>query len=150
MDYLLEAYKEALKAYKKDEVPVGCVIVHNNKIIARAHNLKEKTKNALNHAELICIKRASKKLKSWRLDDCEMYVTLEPCQMCTGALIQARIKKVYYGITEPRSGCLGGFIDLTSYKFNHYVESINLNDEKSQKIISEFFKKKRIKQKENE
>lgn len=150
MDYFFEAYKEALKAYKKDEVPVGCVIVYNNKIIARAHNIKEKTKNALNHAELICIKKASKKLKSWRLDECVMYVTLEPCPMCTGALIQSRMKKVFYGAKEPKSGCLGGFIDLNNYKFNHYVESTFLDDEKCQKIMSDFFKQKRIKQKENE
>lgn len=149
MDYLNEAYKEALKAYKKDEVPVGCVIVLDDKIIARAYNKRNKKNNPILHAEMICIQRASKKLKSWRLEDCIMYVTLEPCQMCTGAIIQSRIKKVYYGAVEPKSGCMGGFIDLTEYKFNHKVEVELLNDEKCIKIMSDFFKEKRIEKTKN-
>lgn len=145
MDYLSEAYKEALKAYKRNEVPVGCIIVHNNKIIARAFNKRHNTKNPIAHAEMICIRKASKKLKSWRLDECIMYVTLEPCQMCTGAIIQSKIKKVYYGVAEPKTGCMGGFIDLTNYKFNHTVEKENINDERCIKIIQDFFKERRIK-----
>ena len=91
--YMKQALKQAKKAYEKEEIPVGAVIVKNNKIIARAYNKKEETNNSINHAEIIAIQKASKKLGSWRLTDCEMYVTLEPCSMCAGALIQARIKK---------------------------------------------------------
>ena len=96
--YMKEAIKEAKKASQKLEVPVGCVIVHNEKIIARAHNQKETKQDTTKHAEIIAIQKASKKLEAWRLLDCEMYVTLEPCSMCAGAIIQARIKKVHIGV----------------------------------------------------
>jgi len=97
VNYLEEALSLAEKAFKRGEVPIGAVIVRNNKIIARAYNQRERKQNALYHAEILAINKACKKLKSWRLDDCEMYVTLEPCQMCMGAIINARLKNVYFG-----------------------------------------------------
>ena len=110
-----EALKEAQKAYKKEEVPVGAIIVKNGKIIARAHNIKETKKNAVGHAEILAIEKACKKLKAWRLLDCEMYVTLEPCSMCAGALINSRIKKVYIGADDPKTGACGSVLNLLKY-----------------------------------
>ena len=105
--YMKEAIKEAKKAAKKLEVPVGCIIVKNGEIIARAHNIKETKQDTTKHAEIIAIQKASKKLGEWRLLDCEMYVTLEPCSMCAGAMIQARIKKVYIGAKDEKTGACG-------------------------------------------
>ena len=105
--FMKEAIKEAKKAYEKEEVPVGAVIVKDGKIIARAHNLKETKIDTTCHAEILAIKKASKKLNSWRLENCEMYVTLEPCSMCAGALIQSRIKKVYIGTMDYKTGACG-------------------------------------------
>ena len=102
--FMKAALKEAQKAYDKLEVPVGCVIVKDNKIIARAHNLKETKTDTTKHAEILAIQKASKKLKSWRLTDCDMYVTLEPCSMCAGAIIQSRLNKVYYGAYDEKTG----------------------------------------------
>ena len=101
--YMSQALKEAKKAYEKDEIPVGAIIVKNNKIIARAHNLKESKENAICHAEILAIQKACKKLNSWRLNDCQMYVTLEPCSMCAGALINSRIDKVYIGTLDKKT-----------------------------------------------
>ena len=101
--FMKEALKEAQKAYEKKEIPVGAVIVKNHKIIARAHNLKENKKMATGHAEILAIQKACKKLKAWRLTDCEIYVTLEPCAMCAGAIIQARIQKLYIGTLDPKT-----------------------------------------------
>ena len=106
MNYMNEAYKEAMKALKIDEVPVGAVIVKNERIIARGFNKKESNNNVLGHAELVALSKACKKLNSWRLNDCEIYVTLEPCSMCLSALIHARIAKIYYGCKDPKSGKL--------------------------------------------
>ena len=118
-----EALKEARKAYKKDEVPVGAVIVKDGEIIARAHNVKEQKKDTTKHAEIIAIQKASKKLESWRLENCTMYVTLEPCAMCTGAMIQARLKKVVIGTMDEKTGACGSVLNLLEdYKFNHVVE----------------------------
>jgi tRNA(adenine34) deaminase len=103
-EFMKEAFKEAQKAYKKDEVPVGAVIVKDGKIIARGYNQKEKCKNAIKHAEIIAIEKACEKLKNWHLEGCELYVTLEPCLMCCGAIIQSRIKKLYYGVKSERFG----------------------------------------------
>ena len=125
--YLKEAYKEAQKALDKNEVPVGAVIVKEDKIIARAHNIKEIKQNALAHAEIICINKACKKLKNWRLDDCEMYVTLEPCSMCKGAIKQSRIKKVYYGAEDKKAVCN----EENIYEF--------MDDEKCASILKDFF-----------
>lgn len=102
--YLKEALKEAKKAYEKDEVPVGAIIVKEDKIIARAHNLRETKNNALAHAEIMCINKACKKLGTWRLEGCKMYITLEPCQMCLGAIKQARINEVYVGALDDKNG----------------------------------------------
>ena len=121
--FMKEALKEAKKAYDKLEVPVGAVIVKNGKIIARGYNQKETKKDTIKHAEIIAIEKASKKLDSWRLNDCEMYVTLEPCPMCAGAIINSRIKKIYIGTLDEKTGAVGSVLDLFSdYTFNHKVE----------------------------
>lgn len=137
-----QALKEAQKAFNKEEVPIGVVIVKDGKIIARAHNLKESKKDTTYHAEIIAIKKASKKLESWRLTDCEMYTTLEPCPMCAGAIIQARIKKIYIGTMDEKTGAAGSVLDLfNDYKFNHTVSvEKGLLKEECQKILKDFFK----------
>lgn len=137
-----EAIKEAKKAFEKEEVPVGAVIVKNNKIIARAHNTKESKKDATGHAEILAIKKACKKLDAWRLLDCEMYVTLEPCSMCAGALINSRIKKLYIGTDDNKTGACGSVLNLLEdYKFNHKieVEKYILKDE-CEGLLKKFFK----------
>lgn len=148
--YMKAALKEAQKAYDKGEIPVGAVIVKDDKIIARAHNLKELKNDTTKHAEILAIQKASKKLKSWRLENCEMYVTLEPCSMCAGALIQSRIKKVYIGTMDYKTGACGSVLNLLNdFKFNHYVEIENgiLKDE-CENILKKFFKELRISKKE--
>lgn len=141
------ALKEAKKAYDKGEVPVGAVIVKNGEVISRAHNLKEIKNDTTNHAELLAIKKASKKLNSWRLTDCEMYVTLEPCSMCAGALIQSRIKKVYIGAMDYKTGACGSVLNLLNdYKFNHKIEvQTEVMKEECENIIKSFFKELRSK-----
>ena len=121
--FMKEALKEAKKAYEKLEVPVGAVIVKDGKIIARGHNLKETKKDTTRHAEIIAIEKASKKLGAWRLLDCEMYVTLEPCPMCAGAIINSRISKIYIGTDDEKTGACGSKLNLLEdYKFNHNVQ----------------------------
>lgn len=145
MDFMKEAYKEAIKAGQKDEVPVGAVIVKDGKIVARAHNKKEKNNNPMGHAEIECIKKACKKLDDWYLKDCELYVTLEPCVMCVGAIINARIEKVYYGVRDLKAGALGGLFNLLEQKgFNHYFEYECVNREECGKILKDYFKSKRV------
>ena len=143
--FMQEALKEAKKADEKLEVPVGCVIVKDGKIIARAHNLKETKADTTKHAEIIAIQKASKKLEAWRLLDCEMYVTLEPCPMCAGAIIQSRIKKVYIGAMDEKTGACGSVLNLfEDYKFNHNVEvETGIKKEECEKVLKEFFKKLR-------
>lgn len=142
-EFINEAFKEAQKAYKRDEVPVGAVIVKNGKIIARGYNQKEKSKNAIKHAEIIAIEKACKKLKNWHLDGCELYVTLEPCLMCCGAIIQSRIKKIYYGVKSDRFGYVES-VDKLFNKNTHVMEEVkNLKHEDSLKILQNFFKNKR-------
>ena len=140
--FMKEALKEAKKAYDKLEVPVGAVIVKDGEIIARAHNLKETKFDTTNHAEIIAIQKASKKLKSWRLLDCEMYVTLEPCSMCAGAIINSRIKKVYIGANDEKTGAVGSVLNLfEDYKFNHNVEfEKGILKEDCENILKDFFK----------
>jgi len=139
--FMKEALKEAEKAYEKEEIPVGAIIVKDGKIIARAHNLKETRKSALEHAEILAIRKASKKLKSWRLLDCEMYVTLEPCTMCMGAIILSRIKKVYIGALDEKTGACGSFINLQEHKYNHEVEiETGILKEECEYILKDFFK----------
>ncbi len=141
-DYMKIALKEAEKAYNELEVPVGAIIVKEGKIIARAYNEKEKKHDTTKHAEILAIQKASKKLKSWRLNDCDMYVTLEPCSMCAGALIQSRIRKVYIGTMDEKTGSCGSVLNLLEdYKFNHKVEvEYNVCKEECEKILKDFFK----------
>lgn len=143
--YMKEALKEAKKAYEKLEIPVGAIIVKNGKIIARAYNIKEEKRDTTKHAEIIAIQKASKKLDSWRLTDCEMYVTLEPCSMCAGALIQSRIKKVYIGAMDDKTGACGSVLNLLEdYKFNHVVEVERyICEEDCKRILKDFFKELR-------
>ena len=143
--FMKAALKEAKKAYDKLEVPVGAVIVKDRKIIARAHNLKETKNDTTKHAEILAIQKASKKLNSWRLIDCEMYVTLEPCSMCAGALINSRIKKVYIGASDQKTGAVGSVFNLLEdYTFNHKVEyEKGVMQEECENILKEFFKKLR-------
>ncbi len=143
--FMIEALKEAKKAYKKLEIPVGAIIVKDGKIISRAHNVKEERNDTTKHAEIIAIQKASKKLENWRLNDCEMYVTLEPCAMCAGAIIQARIKKVYIGTMDEKTGACGSVLNLLQdYKFNHIVEfEKGVLKEKSEKLLKDFFKELR-------
>ena len=140
--FMKEALKEAKKAYDKLEVQVGAIIVKDGKIIARGHNLKETKFDTTNHAEIIAIQKASKKLKSWRLLDCEMYVTLEPCSMCAGAIINSRIKKVYIGANDEKTGAVGSVLNLfEDYKFNHNVEfEKGILKEDCENILKDFFK----------
>lgn len=139
------ALKEAKKAFNLDEVPVGCVIVKDNQVIAKAHNLVESKQSALSHAEMIAIQKATKKIGSWRLEDCDLYVTLEPCVMCGGAIINSRISKVYYGAIEPKFGAHQSKANVFSLSLNHKVEVISgiLKQEASQ-MMKEFFKAIRI------
>lgn len=143
--FMKQAIKEAEKAYKKLEVPVGAVIVKEGKIIARAHNQKETKTDTTKHAEILAIQKASKKLKSWRLIDCEMYVTLEPCTMCAGAIINSRIKKVYIGATDEKTGAVGSVLNLfDDYTFNHKVESeTGILKTQCEDILKIFFKELR-------
>lgn len=143
--FMQEALKEAKKAEEKLEVPVGCVIVKDGKIIARAHNLKETKTDTTKHAEIMAIQKASKKLKAWRLLDCDMYVTLEPCSMCAGAMIQSRIRKVYIGAMDKKTGACGSVLNLLQdYPFNHTIEvETGVEKEKCEEILKEFFKKLR-------
>lgn len=138
--YMKEALKEAEKALEKEEVPVGAIIVKDGKIISRAHNQKETKADATSHAEILAIKKACKKLNSWRLIGCEMYVTLEPCSMCMGALINSRIKKLYIGTEDLKTGACGSVLNLLDYKFNHKIEvEKNILKKECEKILKEFF-----------
>ncbi len=148
--YMKAALREAKKAYQLDEVPIGCVIVQNDKIIARGYNRRNTDKNTLAHAELSAIKKASKKTGDWRLEDCTMYVTLEPCQMCAGAIVQSRLGKVVIGSMNPKAGCAGSVINLLQMKqFNHQVEmETGVLDEECSKMLSGFFLELREKKKQ--
>ena len=140
-----QAIKQALKGQALDEVPIGAVIVKDGKVIARGHNLMEKTQIATAHAEIVAINKACKKLGSWRLDDCQMYVTLEPCPMCAGAIVNARIEKVYFGAYEPKSGSASSKFDILSNSgLNHTTifEGGVLQDECSH-LLKNYFKGKR-------
>ena len=142
--YIKLAIKEAYKARDKDEVPIGCVIVKYDKVISRGHNLRETKQDVTKHAEIVAIEKACKKLGSWRLVDCEIYVTLEPCVMCAGAIYQARIKKVVFGADDPKGGALGGNFNLFEQKLNHYSEVVKgVLKEECSNILSNYFKEKR-------
>lgn len=143
--YMREAIKQAKKAYAIGEVPIGCVIVYEGKIIGRGYNRRTIDKNPLAHAELIAIKKASKKMGDWRLEDCTLYVTLEPCQMCSGAIVQARMKKVVVGCMNPKAGCAGSILNLLQVEqFNHQVEmETGVLQEECSLMMKNFFKELR-------
>lgn len=147
--FMKQALREANKAFAKEEVPVGCVIVKDGKIISRGHNLRETKNSSLGHAEIIAIDKACKKLKNFRLEGCDMYVTLEPCLMCSGAIVQSRIRKVFFGANDPKYGAVESVARAFDIKANHTVEYTSgiLSDECSD-IIKTFFKDLRYKNKE--
>ena len=148
--YMKAAIREAQKAYALDEVPIGCVIVQNGKIIARGYNRRNTDKNTLAHAEMSAIKKASKKTGDWRLEDCTLYVTLEPCQMCAGAIVQSRLGRVVIGSMNPKAGCAGSVINLLQMKqFNHQVEMMTgVLEEECSTMLSTFFQELREKKKQ--
>lgn len=142
--FMSEALTEAYIAFNKGEVPVGAVIVKDGEIIARGHNQREEKQNALSHAEIECINEACKKLGSWRLDGCKMYVTLEPCPMCTGAIINSRIETVVFGAYDSAAGCMDSVINLCDYPFNHKAEIYGgIMEDECREILENFFKKLR-------
>ena len=142
--FMTEALKEAKKSYDKNETPIGAVVVYDNKIIARAHNLRESKNDSTCHAEVLAIKKACKKIGSWRLENCDIYVTLEPCVMCAGDMIQSRVRKCYYGAKNERFGVHAGPINLFDVEFNHKVEiEGGILKEECSTLISDFFKKLR-------
>lgn len=144
-----EALKQAKKAYALGEVPIGCVIVYEDKIIARGYNRRNTDKNTLAHAEITAINRASKKLGDWRLEGCTLYVTLEPCQMCSGAIIQSRITNVVMGCMNPKAGCGGSILNILEMpEFNHQANVIRgVMEEECSQILQEFFKELRVRNK---
>ncbi len=143
MDWMNVAFEQAKKAYKKQDVPVGAVIVKNNKIISKAYNKKERANNAIKHAEIIAIEKACKKLKTWHLDDCILYVTLEPCMMCTGAIVQSRIKKIIYASENPNHGFLKSNYNINNI-YNITIEKANItSSNKSTELLKTFFQEQR-------
>jgi tRNA(adenine34) deaminase len=147
--YMKAAMLQAKKAYALQEVPIGCVIVRDGKIIARGYNRRNTDKNALAHAEMAAIRRASKKTGDWRLEDCTMYVTLEPCQMCAGAIVQARMQRVVIATMNPKAGCAGSIFNLLQVEaFNHQVEiTRGVLEEECSLFLSQFFRELRGKKK---
>ena len=149
--YMKAALREAKKAYRLDEVPIGCVIVQHDKIIARGYNRRNTDKNTLAHAELTAIRKAGKKTGDWRLEDCSIYITLEPCQMCAGAIVQARIREVVIGAMNPKAGCAGSVLNLLQEpRFNHQTEIIKgVLEEECSGMLKQFFAELREKRKGN-
>ncbi|MDE7185493.1 MAG: tRNA adenosine(34) deaminase TadA [Lachnospiraceae bacterium] len=147
--YMREAFKQAKKAYSLGEVPIGCVIVHDGKIIGRGYNRRNTDKSTLSHAEIIAIKKASKVIGDWRLEECTLYVTLEPCQMCAGAIVQARIPKVVMACMNPKAGCAGSILNILAMPaFNHQVETVRgILEEECAELLKNFFKELRIRNK---
>lgn len=148
--FMKAALKEAKKAWSIDEVPIGCVIVQNDKIIARGYNRRNIDKNTLAHAELTAIRKASRKTGDWRLEDCTMYITLEPCQMCAGAIVQSRMKKVVIGAMNPKAGCAGSVLNLLQMaQFNHQVEIVHgIMEAECAEMLSSFFSNLRVRKNE--
>ncbi len=143
--FMKEAIRQAKKAYQLMEVPIGCVIVYEGKIIARGYNRRNTDKNTTSHAEMNAIRKASKKLGDWRLEGCTLYVTLEPCQMCAGAIVQARVSNVVIGSMNPKAGCAGSVLNLLEMKeFNHQVHVVRgVLEEECSQMLSGFFKELR-------
>ena len=152
--YMKEAIRQAKKAAKLGEVPIGCVIVYENRIIGRGYNRRNTDKSTLSHAEITAIRRASKIMGDWRLEDCTLYVTLEPCQMCSGAIIQARIPRVVMGCRNPKAGCAGSILNLLKVpEFNHQAEiTEGILEEECSMMLKNFFKdlRKRLKEEKKE
>ena len=147
--YMTLAYNEAIEAWNKDEVPIGAVIEHKGRVIAAAHNQSRSTGDPTAHAEILAISQAPKNLGDWRLNECTLYVTKEPCPMCSGALVIARIGKVYYGLPDPKMGCLGGATDLGALPIsNHNFESVGgILEELNHQLLKTFFEKNRFQKK---
>lgn len=147
--YMKEALKQAKKAYALGEVPIGCVIVYEGRIIGRGYNRRNTDKNTLSHAEITAIKKASRHIGDWRLEDCTLYVTLEPCQMCSGAIVQARIPQVVIGCMNPKAGCAGSILNILQMpEFNHQVEiTRGVLEEACSSMLTTFFKELRIRNK---
>ncbi len=147
--YMREAYRQAKKAYALGEVPIGCVIVHDGKIIGRGYNRRNTDKSTLSHAEIIAIKKASKAIGDWRLEECTLYVTLEPCQMCAGAIVQARIPRVVMACMNPKAGCAGSILNIFDMPaFNHQVKSERgVLAEECAGLLKTFFKELRVRNK---
>ena len=143
--FMKEAIKEAKKAELIDEVPIGCVIVKDGKIVSRGHNVRETKQSPIGHAEIVAINKASKKLNSWRLEDCDIYITLEPCIMCSGAIIQSRIRHIYFGAFDPKGGALGSSIDVLKVNnINHHPEvTSSVLQEECAALLTNYFKNKR-------
>ena len=152
LKFMKEAVKEAKKAEKKDEVPIGCVVVFRDRIIGRGYNRRMTDKTALAHAELTAIKKACRELGDWRLDDAEIYITLEPCQMCAGAIVQSRIRKVFIGAMNPKAGCAGSILDLLHVPaFNHQCEvETGILEEECATLLKDFFRRLRRKKSSEE
>ena len=147
--YIAEALKEALVAEALDEVPVGAVVIHKGKIIARAHNMRQSNKCATHHAEILAIEEACRTLGGWRLPDTTLYVTMEPCAMCAGAIINARIPRVVFGAYDLRFGAFGSLFDISALALNHKVEIIGgIMKDECRDVLSTYFKRKRIKNKD--
>ena len=148
--YMRQAMTQARKAEKLDEVPIGCVIVYQDKVIARGYNRRNTDKNTLSHAELNAIKKASRVLGDWRLEECTMYVTLEPCQMCAGAIVQARIPRVVIACMNKKAGCAGSVLNLLQMQqFNHQVAATyGVLEKECSQMLSDFFKRLRMRKKE--
>ena len=148
--FMKQALREAKKAYKLGEVPIGCVIVHEGKIIGRGYNRRNTDRNTLCHAEITAIKKASRIMNDWRLEGCTMYVTLEPCQMCAGACVQARIDRVVIGCMSPKSGCAGSIINILQMEeFNHQVDiTTDVLGKECSMILTRFFEELRIRNKQ--
>ncbi|WP_276515029.1 tRNA adenosine(34) deaminase TadA [Vallitalea guaymasensis] len=149
IEYMNEALEQAKKAFDIDEVPIGAIIVKNDEIIAKAFNRRNTDKNTLAHAEILAINEASKVVGDWRLDDCTMYITLEPCPMCAGAIVQARIPRVVLAANNKKAGCAGSIINLLEEeRFNHQVHvTREVLEEKSSKLLKDFFRELREKNK---
>ena len=147
--YMKEAIRQAKKAWKLEEVPIGCVIVHEGKIIGRGYNRRTTDKNVLAHAEIQAIRKACRKMGDWRLEDCTLYVTLEPCQMCAGAIVQARIPQVVAGCMNPKAGCAGSILNLLQMpEFNHQAElTTGVLEAECAELMKGFFRELREKQK---
>lgn len=148
--YMKAALRQAQKAYELGEVPIGCVIVFEGKIIGRGYNRRNTDKSTLSHAEITAIRKASRKMGDWRLEGCTLYVTLEPCQMCAGAIVQARIPEVVIGCMNPKAGCAGSILNILEMpEFNHQVNvSRGILEEECSRMLTQFFKELRIRVRE--